>query len=90
MLSGGMATGGRVVSEQLVAQTPAGVDSSQWQSARRDLYPEGSYRNQWWATRNTRANVYSVGIYGHYCWLDPVSNTGIAKYSTEREAVGAA
>lgn len=90
MLSGGVAAGGRVVSEQWVTQTLAGGDSSKWQSARRDLYPEGSYRNQWWATGNARGNVYAVGIYGQYIWLDPASDTVIAKFSTEPAAVGTA
>ena len=47
-------------------------------------------QNQWWATGNTRGNVYAVGIYGQYIWLDPVSDTVIAKFSTEPAAVGAA
>lgn len=90
MLDGGVAAGGRVVSEQWVAETLAGGDPEKWQSVKRALYPNGSYRNQWWSTGDDRASVYAVGIYGQYIWLDPASDTVIVKFSTEPTAVSAA
>lgn len=90
MLDGGQAEDGRVVSEQWVAATMAGGDPSKWQSVKRAVHPNGSYRNQWWATGNERGNVYAVGIYGQYIWLDPQADTVIVKYSSEPIAVSLA
>lgn len=87
MLNGGVIDGRRVVSEEWVAQTMAGGDPAKWQSVKRDIHPDGSYRNQWWATGNERSNVYAVGIYGQYIWLDPAADTVIVKFSSEPTAV---
>lgn len=90
MLDGGLARGTRVVSEQWVDATMRGGDPSKWQSVKRALHPNGSYRNQWWATGNERSNVYAVGIYGQYIWLDPRADTVIVKFSSEPAAVSLA
>ncbi len=87
MLGGGAIDGYRVVSEAWVASTMGGGDPAKWQSVKRAIHPNGSYRNQWWATGNERGNVYAAGIHGQYIWLDPVADTVIVKYSTSPSPV---
>lgn len=83
MLDGGTALGRRVVSAAFVAETLAGGDPGLARgSVTREVFPEMSYRNQWWSSGNERGNVYGVGIHGQYLWLDPKSDTVIVKFST--------
>ncbi|MCX6431017.1 MAG: ATP-binding cassette domain-containing protein [Actinobacteria bacterium] len=46
------------------------------------LHPGGSYKNQWWITNSAAREIYGVGIYGQYLWLDPSTDTVIAKLSS--------
>jgi ABC-type dipeptide/oligopeptide/nickel transport system ATPase subunit/CubicO group peptidase (beta-lactamase class C family) len=46
------------------------------------LHPAGSYKNQWWITGSVAKEIYAVGIYGQYIWVDPTSRTVIAKFSS--------
>jgi hypothetical protein len=46
------------------------------------LHPGGSYKNQWWITKSEAKEIYGVGIYGQYLWLDPSTDTVIAKLSS--------
>ncbi|QTV79946.1 serine hydrolase domain-containing protein [Microbacterium sp. NIBRBAC000506063] len=87
MLDGGVIDGNRIVSAEWVAATMAGGDPAKWLSVKRAVHPNGSYRNQWWATGNERGNIYAVGIYGQYVWLDPATDTVVVKFSTTPEAV---
>lgn len=87
MLNGGNINGNQIVSSEWTAATMAGGDPQKWQSVKRAVHPRGSYRNQWWATGNERQNVYAVGIYGQYIWLDPVADVVIVKFSTSPDPV---
>ncbi len=83
MLDGGIAPGGRVVSERWVGSILAGGDPSAMpESSFTALYPSGSYTRQWWCTGNERGNVTGIGIYGQYLWLDPSTHSVIVKLST--------
>lgn len=83
MLAGGELNGERIVSEGWVAQTLAGGNRDHASSAAvREVFPNVSYRNQWWSSGNERGNVYGVGIHGQYLWLDPQTDTVIVKLST--------
>ncbi|KZE91550.1 serine hydrolase domain-containing protein [Microbacterium sp. TNHR37B] len=91
MLGGGEIDGRRIVSEEWVRQTLAGGDPAlAADSPNRAVFPEVSYRNQWWATGNERGNVYAIGIHGEYLWLDPLTDTLVAKFSTQPAPVGTA
>lgn len=57
----------------------AGVKSADYLQA---LHPGGSYKNQWWITASASREIYGVGIYGQYLWVDPTSRTVIAKFSS--------
>lgn len=91
MLGGGEIDGRRIVSAEWVRQTLAGGDPAlAADSPNRAVFPEMSYRNQWWATGNERGNVYAIGIHGQYLWLDPLTDTLVAKFSTQPAPVGTA
>lgn len=87
LLNGGEIAGNRVVSESWVRATFEGGDPEKWQSVKRAIHPNGSYRNQWWATGNDRGNLYAVGIYGQYIWVDPAADTVIVKFSSAPDPV---
>ena len=53
------------------------------------MHPGGSYHNQWWITNSNRHEIYAVGIYGQYIWIDPVTETVIVKFSTLPTALSA-
>lgn len=83
MLNGGVMDGTNVVSRRWIEETkngaPESVASVDYMQA---LHPGGSYRNQWWVTKGENEELYGVGIYGQYLWVDPVNETVIMKFST--------
>ena len=46
------------------------------------LHPGGSYKNKWWITAGANREIYGVGIYGQYIWIDPTNQCVIAKFSS--------
>ena len=46
------------------------------------LHPGGSYKNKWWITAGANREIYGVGIYGQYIWIDPTTQCVIAKFSS--------
>ena len=46
------------------------------------LHPAGSYKNQWWVTGSSEQEIYAVGIYGQYIWINPSTKTVIVKLSS--------
>lgn len=83
MLNKGMMDGVEVVSPGWIEDTengaPQSVASVGYMQA---LHPGGSYRNQWWITKGENQEIYGVGIYGQYLWVDPENETVIMKFST--------
>jgi len=53
------------------------------------VHPGGSYHNQWWVTNSNHQEIYAVGIYGQYIWIDPITETVIVKFSTLPTALSA-
>ena len=53
------------------------------------LHPGGGYHNQWWITNSERREIYAVGIFGQYIWIDPAADAVIVKFSTLPIAVNA-
>lgn len=88
MLGGGEIDGRRIISEAWVAETMAGGDPEHAaRSPKREVFPNFSYRNQWWALGDERGSVHGTGIHGQYLWLDPASETVIVKFSSAPAAV---
>lgn len=83
MLDGGMAPGGRVVSERWVNSIFDGGDTSAMtDQSFTALHPLGSYTRQWWCTGNHRGVVAGVGIHGQSLWIDPQAGAVIVKLSS--------
>jgi CubicO group peptidase (beta-lactamase class C family) len=45
-------------------------------------FPDATYHDQWWITRNDRGVVFGIGIFGQFLWLDPTSDVVIVKLSS--------
>lgn len=83
MLDGGLAPGGRVVSEEWADAVLAGGDrEAMTYEGFTTAFPNGSYTNQWWCMGNERGNVSGIGIHGQNLWLDPRTDAVIVKLST--------
>jgi hypothetical protein len=83
VLNSGRLAGNQIVPtiwiEETMAGAPADVKTVDYMQA---LHPGGSYKNQWWITSGEHSEIYGVGIYGQYLWVDPFSETVIVKFST--------
>ena len=83
ILGEGRAQGSQIIPTQWIKETFAGaspdVVSADYLQA---LHPGGSYKNQWWITASDSQEIFGVGIYGQYVWVDPTSQTVIAKFSS--------
>jgi len=83
MLDGGVAPGGRVVSQGWVESVLAGGSrEAMTDEGFTSAFPEGSYTRQWWCTGNERGNVSGIGIHGQNLWLDPLTDSVIVKLSS--------
>ncbi|GAB2555201.1 serine hydrolase domain-containing protein [Leucobacter ruminantium] len=82
MLDGGLAAGGRVVSQEWVDATLAGGDPAAMDDHFPGDFPNGSYTRQWWCMGNDRSNVSAIGIHGQNLWLDPQTDSVVVKLST--------
>ena len=83
MLDGGVAPGGRVVSQGWVESVLAGGSREAMpDEGFTSAFPEGSYTRQWWSTGNERGNVSGIGIHGQNLWLDPRTDSVIVKLSS--------
>ncbi|MEO3943351.1 serine hydrolase [Paenarthrobacter nicotinovorans] len=89
LLDDGNVNGRTVVPSWWISDTMRGGDPLLARgSAYQKVHPEGSYRNQWWVLGDERGTLYAAGIHGQFIWIDPVSNTVIAKFSSCAQPVG--
>ena len=83
IVNNGRANGEQVIPAAWIEATFTGaspdVESADYLQA---LHPGGSYKNKWWITAGTSREIFGVGIYGQYVWVDPTSETVIAKFSS--------
>ncbi|RGE23646.1 6-aminohexanoate-dimer hydrolase [Leucobacter sp. wl10] len=83
MLDGGVAPGGRVVSEAWVRGVMAGGSrAAMTDPGFTSAFPNGSYTRQWWCTGDERGNVSGIGIHGQNLWLDPPTDSVVVKLSS--------
>ena len=83
VLSEGLFYGQQILPQQWVKSTFNGASKEVAVPAYlSSLYPDGSYKNQWWATGSPAREIYAVGIYGQYIWIDPSTKTVIVKMSS--------
>ena len=79
-----------LVSQKWAKNTFAGADSSiKSVDYLQAMHPGGSYHNQWWITNSSHQEIYAVGIYGQYIWIDPSTETVVVKFSTLPTALSA-
>lgn len=80
-----------VVPAGWIEQTRNGGDNGPWSHHARwsDLYPRGSYHNQWYNTEDAHRSFYGTGIHGQHLWIDPAARLVIVKYSTRPAALDA-
>lgn len=80
-------TGGAgIVPEDWIASLWAGGDRAIWAAGDQGYaYPGGSYRNYWYDT-GTGA-LAALGIHGQWLWIDPKTQTVIARQSAESDPV---
>ncbi len=80
--SRGMAEGIQVIPTNWVEDTIKGGDLSAWKAgdfAR--LFPEGSYRNQWYSLGN--GTLCAIGIHGQWLYVDPKKEIVIVRMSSQ-------
>ena len=83
ILNGGEVDGHRIATPEWLVDTQAGAPSgSPSVEAVRIDRPGESYRNQVWVTNGEHKEIYGVGIYGQYLWVDPQTQTVIVKFSS--------
>ncbi len=83
MLDEGKANGQTIVPSWWIKDTMRGGDPQLARgTAYQQVHPNGSYRNQWWVPGDPRGTVYAAGIHGQFIWIDPISDTVIAKFSS--------
>ncbi|MFB6612170.1 serine hydrolase domain-containing protein [Agromyces sp. NPDC056379] len=88
MLGDGAIDGRRVVSPDWVLRTLTGGDPAAASgTVFQRVHPGGSYSNQWWLTGSERGEYYAVGIHGQFIWVDPATQTVVAKFSSWPEPV---
>ena len=64
-----------------------GSRSAFQQSEMAQIFPRGSFRNQWWVTGSDDGSYLAMGIYGQFLYISPKSNVVIAKMSSYPEPV---
>jgi CubicO group peptidase (beta-lactamase class C family) len=90
VLDGGAREGSAVIPAAWVDETRTGEGTPvrtapEWESVT-GRFPDARYHNQWWVTGDGRGSVYGMGIFGQWLWLDPASDTVIAKLSSLPDA----
>jgi len=83
VLNGGEIDGRQIIpakwiDEVFAGATPDVISADYLQS----LHPGGSYKDKWWVTAGANREIYGVGIYGQYIWIDPTTQCVIAKFSS--------
>ena len=83
VLDGGYLNGQQILPKTWVDQVFKGAEADVLVPAYlSSLHPAGSYKNQWWVTGSAEKEIYAVGIYGQYIWINPTTKTVIVKFSS--------
>lgn len=87
LLDGGVGpTGEQVVPRAWVEEMLGGADPSLDVSGMPTVLPAPTYRNQVWHTGDEHGCAFGAGIYGQFVWMNPATDTVVAKLSTLDEA----
>ncbi|MEO1600727.1 MAG: serine hydrolase [Pseudomonadota bacterium] len=88
MRLGGQGPRGQVVPEAWVAGIRAHDGDTEGRASwvagdMRELFPDGSYRAQWYRSGHPSGAFAAVGIHGQWLWVDPAAEVVIAKASAQ-------
>ena len=88
MRLGGMANGRQIVPRDWVRDTVTGGSSKAWIEGKSVVWlPKGRYRNKWYQTGASSGAFFALGIHGQWLYVDPKSETVIAKFSSQPDPV---
>ncbi|MBS2211969.1 serine hydrolase [Carboxylicivirga mesophila] len=85
MQQGGMINGKRVFSSAITEDIINNGNREEFSNGTHaDLYPEGTYRNFWWAKGNEDNAYLAKGIYGQYIYVNPTKEVVIVRFASEK------
>lgn len=88
MRLGGVANGRRIVPQDWVRDTVTGGSAEAWREGKAVVWlPRGRYRNKWYQAGTRGGAFFALGIHGQWLYVDPSSETVIAKFSSQPEPV---
>ncbi|MEM1384941.1 MAG: serine hydrolase [Pseudomonadota bacterium] len=80
--------GGGIVPQDWVEDTLTQGDRQAWRRGDLvELFPAGSYRNQWYQTGHPSGAFAAVGIHGQWLWVDRGAEVVVAKTSAQPEPI---
>lgn len=83
VLDDGYYNGQQIVSSGWIDDTRFNGDNSAWQpTSYSEIWADGFYRNQWYATRDDHGSFFAVGVNGQHIWINPTTRTAIVKFSS--------
>lgn len=81
---GGEIDGRRIVPRAWIDDTLDGGSVDAWRNGSfADWLPDGRYRNKWYRTGGADSACFAIGIHGQWLYIDPASETVIAKFSAQ-------
>ena len=83
LLDGGVGpTGEQVIPADWVEEMLRGADPGLDVSEMGSVLADPSYRNQFWHTGDEHGCAFGIGIFGQFVWVNPATDTVVAKLST--------
>lgn len=90
LLDDGTVDGREVVPRAWVDDVRSGGSAAAAAAGSMPSWHAGTYRDQFWVTGDEHGCFFGIGIYGQTVWMNPSSDTVVAKLSTLPEADDAA
>lgn len=87
---GGVVDGRRLINAEWMQDTLSGGSAEAWRQGSFSAWlPKGKYRNKWYQVGNPNGACFAIGIHGQWLYVDPLRETVIAKFSSQREPTNA-
>jgi hypothetical protein len=88
MLDGGRANETQIVPPEWIDDIRSGGDNAPWRpTAYAEVWPDGCYRDQWYATGDDHGSFFAIGVNGQHLWIDPTTRVVIVKFSSQPQSV---
>ena len=83
VLDDGSFNGRQIVPSGWIDDIRFNGDNSAWKPTHySEIWPNGSYRNQWYVTGDDQGSFFAVGVNGQHIWINPSSRVVIVKFSS--------